>query len=138
MMRNSKLFSVVIVAALLFANTACACAPSDMSSEPTAHHHTTNQNDTENTPCPHQDCDGCDQLLDRCTTADSSLALADRDARTLPPKKIDLDGPDLDLAILDTGQAWGSSPAYIGSQPRSTPVPWVVDTPIRRKDQLTE
>ncbi len=137
-MRNSKLFSVVIVAALLFANIACACAPSGASSEPPAHHHSANQDDPENTPCPQQDCDGCDELLDRCTSADYSLALADRDVPTLPPQRMDLDGPDLDQAFSDTGQAWGSLRAYSGSQPGSTRVAWVADTPIIRKDQLTE
>lgn len=136
-MKNSKIFSAVFVAALLFANIACACAPSDASAEPPAHHHTTNQDDPENTPGPQQDCDGCDQLLDRCTSADYSLALVDRDARTLPPQRMDLDGPDPDQAS-DTGQAWGSLRAYGGSQPRLTRVAWVADTPILRKDQLTE
>jgi uncharacterized protein YecT (DUF1311 family) len=137
-MRNSKLFTVVIVAALLFANVACACAPSDMYSEPPAHHHANSQDDNESTPCVDQDCDGCDELLNRCTTADYSVASADRDARTLPPKNIEVDGPDLDLAFLDTGQAWGSLPPYTGSQPHPARVPWVTDTPIIRKDQLTE
>lgn len=109
-----------------------------MSSEPPAHHHANSQDDNESAPCPHQDCDGCDQLRDRCTSADYSVALADRDARTLPPKKIDLDGPDLDLAFLDTGQAGGSLPTYTGLQPHPARVPWVVSTPIIRKDQLTE
>lgn len=129
-----------MVAALLFANVACACAPSDKSSEPTsAHHHTANQDDTENTPCPPpQDCDGCDELLDQCTTADSSLTPTVRDGQALLPQKIELDGPDLDLAILDTGQTWGLLTSYIGSQPGPTLAPWVIDTPIRRKDQLTE
>ena len=137
-MRNSKLFTVVIAAALMFANMACACAPGDMSSEPPAHHHTTSQDDNESTPCPHQDSGGCDELLDRCTPVDYSLALADRDARTIPSQKIELDSPDLDLAFLDTGKAWRSLPPYTGSQPHSARAPWVADTPISRKDQLTE
>ena len=77
------------------------------------------------------------ELLDRCTTADYSVVPADRDARTLQPKKIDLDGPDLELAFLDTGQARGL-PIYTRLQPHPARVPWVAGTPIIRKDQLTE
>lgn len=137
-MRNSKLFTVVIAAALLFANMACACGPGDMSSEPPAHHHATSQDDTQSIPCPHHDCDGCNALLDPCTTADYRLALADRDARTLLPKTIDLDGQDPDLCFSDTGQAWGSLPTCTDSQRHSARVPRVAGTPVIRKDQLTE
>lgn len=137
-MKKSKLFNIAVVVALLFANMACACTPSDTNSEPAVHHHTTNQDDAENTPCSPQNCDGCDDMFARCTTGDSSFASVDREAWTLLPKKIELDGPDLGQAILDTGQTRVALSTHIGSQSSSPPAPRVLDTPIRRKDQLTE
>lgn len=137
-MKNSKPFTAAIAIALLFANMVCACALSEMDAEPPAHHHANSQDDNESTPCAHQDCDGCDGLLDQCKSADYSVASVDRDAQILPPKKLELEGPDLDLAFLDTGQAWDSSPPYTGLQPHPASTHWVVGTPIIRKDQLTE
>ena len=143
-MGRSKLLTVVIATTLMFSNMACACAPGDMSAEPTtAHHHVTSQSDVENTPCPHQDCEGCGDLRESCTTADDSLTTVDRDARLLPPQKPDPDvpdpgGPDLDIAFLDTGPAWRSLPGQISWTSPLTINPRVADTPIQRKDQLTE
>ena len=137
-MSNSKLLTVVIATALMFANIACACVSNDMGSEPNSHDHSVSQDDNQTAPCPHLDCDGCDNLLDNCTTADYSLVAVDWDARTLSRQKIDLDGPDLVLAFLDTGQTWGALPTHPNERTRSTTLPWVADTPIRRKDQLTE
>lgn len=143
-MGQSKLLALVITAALLFSNIACACASGDMSSEATtAHHHTTSQGDVENPPCPHQDCEGCGELLENCATADYGLAPIDRDARIQPSQKTNLDvpnldGPDLDMAFLDTGQLKGVLPEHIGWTPLLTAVYLTEDTPIRRKDQLTE
>ncbi len=137
-MRNSKLLTVVAAFALMFANIACACASTDMDSEPTAHHPSAGQDSDENTPCLHEDCEGCDELLYSCAAADSSLGSVDRDARTLSPQKIDLDGPDLSLAFLDTGQTWTALPPHSIEWTGSTALAWVADTPIRRKDQLTE
>jgi len=139
-MRNSNLLTVVVAAALMFANVACACAAGDMGSEPTAHHHAAGQPATDTMPCPHQDCDDCDELLDSCTTAsDYNVVSADRDARSLIPQKIDLEGADLDLAFLDTGQIRPEVTFRSNNPPfASTTTFRVVDTPIRRKDQQTK
>jgi hypothetical protein len=143
-MGRSKLLTVVIATTLMFSNMACACAPGDMSAEPaTAHHHVTSQSDVENTPCSHQDCEGCGDLLESCTTADDSLTTVDRDARLLPPQKPDPDVPDsggldLDIAFLDTGPVWRALPEHISWTSPLTTVSRVADTPVQRKDQLTE
>jgi hypothetical protein len=143
-MRNSKLLTALIATTLMFSNMACACASVDMSPEPTtAHHHATSHDAIDNAPCSHQDCEGCGDLLESCTTTDFSLAPVDQDARILPSQKTDLErpdleGPDLDIAFFDTGQAWRSLPEHISWTPPITVVSWVADTPIQRKDQLTE
>lgn len=128
----------------MFANIACACASNDMDSEPAGsehashHHHSANSDDNETTQCVHVDCDGCDELFDNCATPVYSVVSVDRDARMLSVHKIDLDGPDLDLAFLDTGQAWQPLPPQSYESRPSTALSWVADTPIRRKDQLTQ
>lgn len=89
-------------------------------------------------PCSHRDCQGCAEQLDGCSSTDYSLASADREKQVPGPDSVDADGPDLDLAYIDTGQYLPTPPA--GSPLRSAQ-PYslrVLDSPIRRKDQLTE
>jgi len=137
-MKTSKLFTVVLVTALMFANMACACAPAGPATDAVGHQHEAMQDSSEHAPCHHQNCEGCEELLDRCATPDYKLASSDRDSRLVGPNPSDLDGPELELAFVDTGQPRASPPSHALSVRYTPALNLRADTPIQRKDQLTE
>jgi hypothetical protein len=137
-MKRSNLLTVAITVALLFANPACACAASDRDAEAVVHHHAAGLDSGHDAPCRHQDCQGCDQIVDRCSTPEYCLTCGDRSTHLPAPPQADPDGPDLHLATLDTGQTWSASKVPNEPLPLATSDLRATDTPIRRRDQLTE
>lgn len=142
-MRSTKLFTVVLAAALMLSNIACACASSAVPSESsnssqTSHHHAVSDDPAGGMPCAHQECDGCDQRQDTCATPDYTVVSAEREIRVATLTEIDLDSGNLDLIYTGVDPPW--NPLTLRLAP---PVDSVVavdrpDTPINRKDQLTE
>jgi hypothetical protein len=137
-MKASKLFTVVLVTALIFANTACACASIAQGNDSAGHQHMMMQNASEHVPCHHQECEGCDERLDGCATPDYGVVSNDRDSRLIGANPSNLDDPELELAFVDKGQPRASPANHVLNAPYIRPLFRQVDTPIQRKDQLTE
>lgn len=144
-MNISNLVSAVIVASLLIGNVTCACDKVDSAISPDAHHqqdshhqhHGSDQ--AQQVPCDHKNCDGCDSLENSCTSTAYDAFHKDRENRLYPiQKEFGLDSPDLDHAPIDTGQP-RPSPSMVVLRVSYEPPPYLLaDTPIQRKDQLTE
>lgn len=137
-MKTSKLFIVVLATALMFANMACACASIAPSNDSTGHQHAAMQGASEHVPCHHRECEGCDELLDNCATPEYSVVSSDRDSRLVGSNPSDLDDPELELAYVDTGQPRASPPNHALIARYKPALIRRADTPIQRKDQLTE
>jgi hypothetical protein len=142
-MRNSKLFTVVLAAALMLSNIACACASSAVASESsnssqTSHHHAASDGPAGSMPCAHQDCDGCDELQDTCATPDYTVVSAERDIRVATLTEIDLDNGGLDLIYTGVDPPWHPRTLRLAPPLDSVVAVYLPDTPINRKDQLTE
>lgn len=137
-MKTSKLFTAVLAAALMLANMACACASAAPGNDAAGHQHAAMQDSSEHAPCHHQECQGCDVLLDRCATTEYSVLSGDRDSRLVGANPSNLDDPELELAFLDTGQPRASPPNHALIARYTPALLRRADTPIRRKDQLAE
>ena len=148
-MSISNLTSAVIVASLLIGNVACACDKVDLAIPPDSHHqhdahhqhshehHGSDQ--TRQTPCDHRNCDSCTSLESSCTSDVIDVVNQDRENRLLPNQKnVELDSPDLDHAPIDTGQPRASPRMVVVQETHEPPLFLLADTPIQRKDQLTE
>lgn len=142
-MRNSKLLTIVLAAALMLSNIACACASSAVASESsnssqTFHHHAASDGPAGSMTCAHQDCDGCDELQDTCATPDYTVVSADRDIRVATLTEIDLDNGGLDLIYTGVDPPWHPRTLRLDLALDSVVAVYLPDTPINRKDQLTE
>ncbi|WOJ98139.1 hypothetical protein R0137_06075 [Congregibacter brevis] len=142
-MRNSKLFTVVLAAALMLSNIACACVSSAVASESsnssqTSDHHAASDNPAAGLQCAHQDCGGCDELQDSCATPDYTVVSAERDIRVATLTEINLDSGDLDLIYTGVDPPWYPRTFRVAPPLDSVVVVRPLDTPINRKDQLTE
>jgi hypothetical protein len=142
-MRNSKLLTIVLAAALMLSNIACACASSAVASESsnssqTFHHHAASDGPAGSMTCAHQDCDGCDELQDTCATPDYTVVSADRDIRVATLTEIDLDNGGLDLIYTGVDPPWHPRTLRLDPALDSVVAVYLPDTPINRKDQLTE
>lgn len=142
-MRNSKLITFVLAAALMLSNIACACTSIDVAGESSsssqiAHHHATGDDPAGGITCAHQDCDGCDELQDTCATPDYTVVSAERDNRVATLTEIDLDGGDLDLSYTGLDSPWHPRTLRLAPPVDSVVAVYLPDTPINRKDQLTE
>ena len=136
-MMVSNLISALVVTTLLIGNVACACAPISVE-VPVEHHHHADAHDAH-LPCDHEDCDSCLANTESCATSEFAELAADRDSRLpLQPKPIDSDQTDDAYALIEPGPPRASPwPTFVPtladvSSPRAS------DTPIQRKDQLTE
>ena len=139
-MNISNLVFAVIVASLLAGNVACACDKLDSGLSRDGHHQHQVSNPGHQAPCDHQRCDSCSSLESSCTSTAEDAAFLDRDTRLHALQKdLEPDHPDLESAPIDTGQPRASPPLMVvmrGSyEPPAFPS---ADTPILRKDQLTE
>lgn len=156
-MKTPPLVSVLLAAALMLSNITCACAMSATVSEkgklsqtvnhnaesdetagnmPCAHLHMVSDKPTSSLPNAHLDCDGCDDLKDSCATPDYTVASTEV-SRLIPLTEVDYDN-DLDLISSGMDPPW-----RLWTTPLDLPLNFVVtafvpDTPINRKDQLTE
>ncbi len=137
-MRTPKLFNLVIVAALMLANVACACASVAPTADAAVHQHSAMQESSEHAPCHHQDCNGCGELLDSCGTPEYSVESSDRANRLAAPNQSAFDAPELEPAFIDTGQPSAIPSTHTLHGRYLTTLSRRANTPIQRKDQLTE
>lgn len=152
-MNLSNLVSAVIVASLLIGNVACACDKVDLAILPDSHHqhdahhqhsheHSHKHQGSDQTlpaPCDHQNCASCTSLESSCASLVSDTVYQDRETRLHPVQKdFGLDSPDLDHAPIDAGQPRASPHMVVLQEPYEPPLFLLADTPIQRKDQLTE
>ena len=142
-MKRSKLITVVLAAALMLSNIACACALSAIASESgnssqTSHHHAASDDPAGGMPCAHQDCDGCDDIQDACPTPDYTVVSAERDIRVAALIEVDLDNGDLDLIYTGVDPPWHPPTLRLDPPLDSVVAVYLPDTPINLKDQLTE
>ena len=144
-MNISNLVSVVIVVSLLIGNVACACGKVDLAITPDSHHqhdahhqhHGSDQ--AQPAPCDHQNCDSCTSLESSCTSEVKDAVYKERETRLHPiQKSFGLDIPDLDHVPIDTGQPRASPRTAVPQGSYDSPLFLLADTPIQRKDQLTE
>ncbi|EAQ97729.1 hypothetical protein [Congregibacter litoralis] len=153
-MRISKLSTIFLAVALMLSNIACACAWSGVASDnsdssQTSHHHLgmdmgmdmglESDEPSARMPCAHQDCEGCDELQDSCATPDYRAVSTERDNRPGTAFEADTYSGDFDLIDTVVDPPWHSPilqrvpPVEISAVAVYRP-----DTPVKRKDQLTE
>jgi len=148
-MNISNLVSALIVVSLLIGNVVCACDKVESGISPDSHHqHNTQQqpshehhgsNHAQQATCDHQNCDTCTSLESSCTSEFKVLVDQERETRLHPNQKsFELDSSDLDYALLDTGQPRASPGGVVLLEPYESPLFLVAETPITRKDQLSE
>ena len=156
-MKTSPIFSVLLAAALMLSNITCACAMSAAVSEqgklsqtvdhhakidepagnmPCAQLHMVSDKPTSSLPDAHLDCDGCDELKDSCATPDYTVASTEV-SRLIPLTEVDSDS-DLDLISSGMDPPWRLRTTPRDLPPNLVLTAFVADTPINRKDQLTE
>lgn len=142
-MKKFKLLNVVLAAALMLSNIACACASSAVASQgnesnQSAHHHAASDDPASSMPCAHQDCDGCDELQDTCATPDYTIVSAERDNRVATLTEIDADSSDLNLIYTGVDPHWHTRIFQLALPIDGVVAVLLPDTPVNRKDLLIE
>ncbi|WP_439105809.1 hypothetical protein [Congregibacter sp.] len=142
-MRMSKLSTIVLAVALMLSNIACACAWSGVASDnsdssQTSHHHMESDDPSSSVLCAHQDCDGCDELQDSCATPGYTMVSTERDNRLGTPFEADTYSGDLDLIDTVVGLQWHARILQRVPIVENGFAVYRLDTPVNRKDQLTE
>lgn len=141
-MKRSKVLSVLLAVGLLLSNVACACASNAMSrlttADETAHHHNAADESMGDSPCAHTGCDDCADLEDSCTTPSYAAASAERDMRATLSAQEPPDSGDLEFIAPGSDPPWHTPARLVAPEIAALVTPLPLETPVQRKDQLSE